>query len=141
MGLLHIILDLHIQQTLHSHCMQCGDWIYTLYRTMLMVDQEPLLPRQKQEMFHLRCHLLFQTEINIVLMGGQQLKMVPLHTHLEQHILEIIHLHYMQFGQEVLFRDAGFAIVWKKLLVMSVMGAAFLIFALKRFRSMLASQG
>ncbi|WP_151777012.1 ABC transporter permease [Acinetobacter brisouii] len=48
---------------------------------------------------------------------------------------------YMQFGQEVLFRDAGFAIVWKKLLVMSVMGVGFLIFALKRFRSMLASQG
>lgn len=48
---------------------------------------------------------------------------------------------YMQFGQEVLFRDASFAIVWKKLLVMSVMGVGFLIFALKRFRSMLASQG
>ena len=48
---------------------------------------------------------------------------------------------YMQFGQEALFRDAGFAIVWKKLLVMSVMGVGFLIFALKRFRSMLASQG
>lgn len=48
---------------------------------------------------------------------------------------------YMQFGQEVLFRDAGFEIVWKKLLVMSVMGVGFLIFALKRFRSMLASQG
>ncbi|WP_343596175.1 ABC transporter permease [Acinetobacter sp.] len=48
---------------------------------------------------------------------------------------------YMQFGQEVLFRNAGFDIVWKRLLVMSMMGAAFLAFALKRFRSMLASQG
>lgn len=47
---------------------------------------------------------------------------------------------YMQFGQEVLFRDAGLDIVWKRLLAMSIMGAAFLAFALKRFRSMLANQ-
>ncbi|KJV40633.1 ABC transporter permease [Acinetobacter brisouii] len=48
---------------------------------------------------------------------------------------------YMQFGQEVLFRDAGLDIVWKKLLIMTAIGAAFLMFALKRFRSMLTSQG
>jgi ABC-2 type transport system permease protein len=48
---------------------------------------------------------------------------------------------YMQFGQEVLFRDAGLDIVWKKLLLMTAIGAAFLMFALKRFRSMLTSQG
>ena len=47
---------------------------------------------------------------------------------------------FVQYSQDVLFRNAGMAIVWPKLVVMSVMGALFLALALARFRSMLARQ-
>ncbi|MCP1771855.1 ABC-2 type transport system permease protein [Neisseria perflava] len=48
---------------------------------------------------------------------------------------------FAQFAQNVLFRGAGLNIVWPQMAVMAVLGAAFLGFALFRFRKMLEQQG
>lgn len=48
---------------------------------------------------------------------------------------------FAQFSQDVLFRNAGLTIVWPHLLAMGVMGACFLVLALRRFRGMLARAG
>ena len=45
------------------------------------------------------------------------------------------------FTQDVVFRGAGFDIVWDKLLKMMGIGAIFLVIALFQFRSMLSKQG
>ena len=47
---------------------------------------------------------------------------------------------FAQFSQNVLFRGADIEIVWPQLVVMAVLGAAFLLFALVRFRKMLDQQ-
>lgn len=44
---------------------------------------------------------------------------------------------FATFAQNVLFRNAGIDIVWPELMVMLVIGIAFLLFALVRFKSML----
>ena len=44
---------------------------------------------------------------------------------------------FVDFSQNVLFRNAGMDIVWPELLIMAVIGIAFLIYALSRFKHML----
>lgn len=48
---------------------------------------------------------------------------------------------FARFAQDVLFRGAGIGIVWPQMVVMAVLGAAFLACALLRFRKMLEQQG
>ena len=48
---------------------------------------------------------------------------------------------FANFSQNVLFRNAGFDIVWPELLIMAVLGLAFLLLALARFKDMLEKQG
>ena len=48
--------------------------------------------------------------------------------------------HFVRFAQSVLYRGAGIGGVWLDLVIMAVLGAAFLAFALLRFRAMLARQ-
>ncbi|KPN74446.1 ABC transporter permease [Neisseria sp. 74A18] len=48
---------------------------------------------------------------------------------------------FVQFSQNVLFRDAGLSIVWPQLTAMTLTGVLFLAFALVRFRKMLEQQG
>lgn len=48
---------------------------------------------------------------------------------------------FANFSQKVLFRNAGFDIVWPELLIMAVLGLAFLLLALARFKDMLEKQG
>lgn len=48
---------------------------------------------------------------------------------------------FMNFAQNVLFRGAGFDIVWPQLLVMVLTGLLFLAYALFRFQRMLEQQG
>ncbi|ASY30471.1 ABC transporter permease [Taylorella equigenitalis] len=45
------------------------------------------------------------------------------------------------FSQAVLFRDAGFEIIWPQLVILFITGSLFFVFALSKFRSMLARQG
>lgn len=48
--------------------------------------------------------------------------------------------HFVRFAQSVLYRGAGIDVVWPDLAIMSALGGAFLVIALKRFRAMLARQ-
>ena len=47
--------------------------------------------------------------------------------------------HFVAFSQAVLFRNATFAMVWPSLLKMFLIGAAYTVFTLSRFRKMLAA--
>ncbi|WP_169569935.1 ABC transporter permease [Sneathiella limimaris] len=47
--------------------------------------------------------------------------------------------HYVSFSQAVLFRDAGFEIIWPQALMMFVIGSVFFAFALRRFRKAIVS--
>jgi ABC-2 type transport system permease protein len=42
--------------------------------------------------------------------------------------------HFVAFAQAVLFRGAGFALVWKSLSAMTIIGSVYFVFALSRFR-------
>ncbi|STZ75687.1 ABC transporter permease [Bergeriella denitrificans] len=48
---------------------------------------------------------------------------------------------FMELSQHVMFRGAGWEIVWPQMAAMSLLGAGFLGFALLRFRKMLERQG
>lgn len=47
--------------------------------------------------------------------------------------------HFTSFAMAVLFRGAGFGLVWKQIAAMSVIGVVFLSFALLRFRSSISA--
>jgi ABC-2 type transport system permease protein len=47
-------------------------------------------------------------------------------------------VHFVKLAQSVLYRAAGIDVIWPHLLVLSGLGAAFLLVALARFRTMLA---
>lgn len=47
---------------------------------------------------------------------------------------------FISIGQDVLFRGAGFTVIWPKVLMISLMGAFFIVVAIFRFRHMLARQ-
>ena len=48
---------------------------------------------------------------------------------------------FMDFAQDVLLRGAGLDIVWRQILIMALIGALFLSYALFRFKKMLEQQG
>ena len=48
---------------------------------------------------------------------------------------------FVQTTQNILNRQAGLDIVWPNLVYMSIMAILFFIFALSRFKNMLANQG
>ena len=48
--------------------------------------------------------------------------------------------HFVRFAQAVLYRGAGIGVVWRDLAIMTVLGGAFLVAALSRFKAMLARQ-
>jgi ABC-2 type transport system permease protein len=45
--------------------------------------------------------------------------------------------HFVDFSQAVLFRGAGFSIVWPQLAAMVAIGSVYFVFALKRFRQVI----
>ena len=47
---------------------------------------------------------------------------------------------FMKFSQNIVFRGAGIETVWSQMLVMALIGTAFLVLALLRFRKMLEQQ-
>lgn len=47
--------------------------------------------------------------------------------------------HFVAFAQAILYRGAGFTIVWPDMLLMAAIGAVFFLVALKRFRLTMAS--
>jgi len=48
---------------------------------------------------------------------------------------------YISLAQAILFRNAGFDIIWPKMLLITVVGLAFFIFSAARFRDFLEKQG
>ena len=44
-------------------------------------------------------------------------------------------VHFVSFAQAILYRGAGFAVVWPQFLIVAVIGGFFLVLALLRFRS------
>ncbi|WP_018263019.1 ABC transporter permease [Methylobacterium sp. WSM2598] len=43
-------------------------------------------------------------------------------------------VHYVAFAQAILYRGAGFGVVWPRLVLIALMGGLFLVLALRRFR-------
>ena len=58
-----------------------------------------------------------------------------------QHVIKTLSPmpHFVEFAQDVLFRGAGFSIVWPQILAMSAIGSAYFGFALYRFRRVIFS--
>ena len=50
-------------------------------------------------------------------------------------------VYFVQFAQAILYRGAGLSVVWPQLLTMAGIGAVFLVWAITRFRAMLAKAG
>jgi ABC-2 type transport system permease protein len=73
-----------------------------------------------------------------LLSGGQTpLESMPI---LLQRIMQFVpSTHFVAFSQAVLFRDATPAMVWPQLLNMFLIGAAYSVYTLSRFRKMLAA--
>jgi ABC-2 type transport system permease protein len=46
--------------------------------------------------------------------------------------------HFVTFAQSILYRGAGFDVVWREFLAVGLIGALFLLLALHRFRSIVA---
>ena len=73
-----------------------------------------------------------------LLSGGQTpLESMPV---LLQHLMQLVpSTHFVSFCQAVLFRDANPSMVWPDLLKMFLIGCAYTLFTLSRFRKMLAA--
>ncbi|PVE24063.1 ABC transporter permease [Microvirga sp. KLBC 81] len=50
-------------------------------------------------------------------------------------------IYFVRFAQAILYRGAGFPIVWEDMAIMAGLGVVFLVVAIARFRSMLAKAG
>jgi ABC-2 type transport system permease protein len=48
-------------------------------------------------------------------------------------------VHFVSLAQAILYRGAGFTVVWQQLLITLVMGGLFLALALVRFRRVVAA--
>lgn len=73
-----------------------------------------------------------------LLSGGQTpLESMPI---LLQKIMKFVpSTHFVSFSQAVLFRSANFEMVWPDLSKMFLIGSAYTVFTLSRFRKMLAA--
>jgi ABC-2 type transport system permease protein len=49
-------------------------------------------------------------------------------------------VHFVELSEAILYRAAGFEVVWLQFVILAALGAAFLAVALRRFRTMLARQ-
>jgi ABC-2 type transport system permease protein len=69
--------------------------------------------------------------------GNTPLESMPI---LLQRVMQFVpSTHFVAFSQAVLFRDATFAMVWPAMAKMFLIGTAYMIFTLSRFRKMLAA--
>jgi ABC-2 type transport system permease protein len=48
-------------------------------------------------------------------------------------------MHFVSLAQAILYRGAGFAVVWQEFLIVALIGGVFLALALLRFRSVVAT--
>jgi ABC-2 type transport system permease protein len=48
-------------------------------------------------------------------------------------------VHFVSFAQAILYRGAGFAVVWREFVIVALVGGLFLALALLRFRKATAN--
>jgi ABC-2 type transport system permease protein len=83
--------------------------------------------------------LAFPVFIVMSLLSGGQTPLESMPEALQKIMQFVPSTHFVSFSQAVLFRDATPAMVWPDLAKMFAIGCAYLVFALSRFRSMLAA--
>jgi ABC-2 type transport system permease protein len=83
--------------------------------------------------------LAFPVFIAMSMLSGGQTPLESMPIALQKIMQFVPSTHFVAFSQAVLFRNASFAMVWPDLLKMLLIGAAYTIFTLSRFRKMLAA--
>ncbi|WP_116811640.1 ABC transporter permease [Steroidobacter cummioxidans] len=83
--------------------------------------------------------LAFPVFIVMSLLSGGQTPLDSMPLVLQKIMQFVPSTHFVAFSQAVLFRDADLSMVWPELLKMFLIGTAYTIFTLSRFRKMLAA--
>jgi ABC-2 type transport system permease protein len=83
--------------------------------------------------------LAFPVFIAMSLLSGGQTPLESMPVPLQKFMQFVPSTHFVSFSQAVLFRDATFAMVWPAMLKMFLIGMAYMVFTLSRFRKMLAA--
>jgi ABC-2 type transport system permease protein len=83
--------------------------------------------------------LAFPVYIVMSLLSGGQTPLESMPMVLQKIMQFVPSTHFVSFSQAVLFRDATPAMVWPALLKMFLIGAAYSVYTLSRFRKMLAA--
>ena len=83
--------------------------------------------------------LAFPVFISMSLLSGGQTPLESMPIALQKIMQFVPSTHFVSFSQAVLFRNASPAMVWPQLLKMFLIGSAYVVFTLSRFRKMLAA--
>ena len=83
--------------------------------------------------------LAFPVFISMSLLSGGQTPLESMPIVLQKVMQFVLSTHFVSFSQAVLFRDATPAMVWPQFLKMFLIGSAYVVFTLSRFRKMLAA--
>ena len=83
--------------------------------------------------------LAFPVFIVMNLLSGGQTPLESMPVVIQKLMQFVPSTHFVAFSQAILFRNASFAMVWPDLVKMLVIGLAYTIFTLTRFRKMLAA--
>ena len=83
--------------------------------------------------------ILIVLPMNLLSGGFTPLESMP---EILQKIMSVVpSTNYIKLAQAILFRDAGFSIVWPEMVMVTVVGLMFFIYSTLRFRSFLERQG
>jgi len=83
--------------------------------------------------------LAFPVFIVMSLLSGGQTPLESMPVFLQKLMQFVPSTHFVSFSQAVLFRNANLSMVWPDMLKMFVIGSAYTVFSLSRFRKMLAA--
>ena len=83
--------------------------------------------------------LAFPVFIVMSLLSGGQTPLESMPVLLQKIMQFVPSTHFVSFSQAVLFRDASIGMVWPELLAMLLIGVAYTLFTLSRFRKMLSA--
>ncbi|KAE9529290.1 ABC-2 transporter permease [Testudinibacter aquarius] len=112
-----------------------SEWIYLFSMAglgLFLATQAPTMPQ-----FSLLC-LPVYIVLYLLSGGPSPIENMP---PMVQNIMQFSPLtQFVAISQDVLFRGAGWEIIWHRIVIMVILGAIFISIAIKRFRSMLAKQ-
>jgi ABC-2 type transport system permease protein len=83
--------------------------------------------------------LAFPVFLVMILLSGGQTPLESMPVPLQKFMQLVPSTHFVAFSQAVLFRNATLGMVWPSMAKMFVIGAAYTVFTLSRFRKMLAA--